>query len=600
MLAGLFLLAIPAASQLQYGELSTHLSGTIAPGYTADWGNQTSSDHSWTIGGEADLVGSYHNPNFLTFNASFYLNQSRANSDFQSISNSSGFNLSTTLFGGTHFPLSINYSKAYNSDGNYDVPGVANYVTHGNSSTLGINWSESIPDAPSFSIGYQRGNSQYTVYGTNDNGNNNFQSLNLHSGYHWQGFNMGAYYTLGDSHSLIPQVITGEASTQTKSDGSALGFNISHQLPMHGTFGAAYSRSSWNSTYLGDTNTGAINTFDASVSFHPINKLAFSTSLSYSDNLSGQLYESIISGGGVIPGLDTSQSSNSLDLEGVITYSLLQDLHVQGNVERRTQSFLGEDYGVTSYGLGLTYSRNIFKGSFNSSFSATENTSDQSRNTTLGLTTSESYATEIRGWQVNGSFNYSQNVETLLITYMNSFYNYSASMRRRWGRFHVGAGASAGHTGLTQQPGSDSSSQSFNLNTGFGAMLTASGTYSRSSGQAITTGAGLVPVPIPPIVPPSMLSLYGGNSYSFSLASSPIKRFTLSAAYSNSNSNTSSDSIASQNKSNQFNALLQYQVRKLSFTSGYSRLEQGFSVTGTEPQVISSFYVGASRWFKFF
>ena len=255
------------------------------------------------------------NPNFLTYNASVYVNQSRANSDFQSISNSSGFNLATTLFGGTHYPLSITYSKAFDSDGNYDIPGVANYVTHGNSGTFGINWSENLPDAPSFSVGYQRGNSQYTVYGTSDNGNNNFQSLNLHSGYHWQGFNMGAYYTLGDSHSLIPQVITGEAATQTKSDGSALGFNVSHQLPMHGTFGAAFSRSSWNSTYLGDTNTGTINTVNASAGFHPINKLSFSASMSYSDNLSGQLYESIISGGGVIPGFDTSQTSNSLDLE---------------------------------------------------------------------------------------------------------------------------------------------------------------------------------------------------------------------------------------------------------------------------------------------
>ena len=250
--------------------------------------------------------------------------------------------------------------------------------------------------------------------------------------------------------------------------------------------------------------------------------------------------------------------------------------------------------------MGLTYSHRIFNGSFNSSFSTTLNTADQNSTTTLGLTTSESYATEIRGWQVNGSFNYSQNVETLLITYMNSFYNYSAGMRRRWGRFHVGLGASAGHTGLTQQPGTDSSSQSYSASTGYGSILTASGSYARSSGQAITTGAGLVPTPIPPIVPPSLISLYGGSSYAFSLASSPIKRFTISAAYSKSDSNTSTDSIGSQNTSNQFNALLQYQVRKLNFTSGYARLEQGFSATGTQPQVISSFYAGVSRWFKFF
>jgi len=56
-------------------------------------------------------------------------------------------------------------------------------VTHGNNNVLGINWSENLPDKPSVSVGYQMGNSAYSVYGTNDQGNNDFHSLNLHSAY---------------------------------------------------------------------------------------------------------------------------------------------------------------------------------------------------------------------------------------------------------------------------------------------------------------------------------------------------------------------------------------------------------------------------------
>ena len=48
------------------------------------------------------------------------------------------------------------------------------------------------------------------------------------------------------------------------------------------------------------------------------------------------------------------------------------------------------------------------------------------------------------------------------------------------------------------------------------------------------------------------------------------------------------------------NALIQYRVRKLNFISGYARLEQGFSNTGSRPEVISSYYMGISRWFNFF
>jgi len=58
--------------------------------------------------------------------------------------------------------------------------------------------------------------------------------------------------------------------------------------------------------------------------------------------------------------------------------------------------------------------------------------------------------------------------------------------------------------------------------------------------------------------------------------------------------------VTSFNNNTQFNSLIMYRVRKLDFESGYARLEQGFSGSGTAPAVISSFYIGLSRWFNFF
>lgn len=148
-------MAWPVAAQIRVGDLSTSVSGTVSTGYTADYGNATSSDHSWAVGGDAALTGSFYNPNFLNFNAAFYLNQSRANSDFQSISNASGLNVAANIFGGSRFPGSISYSKSFDSEGNYAIPGLANYVTHGNSDTFGVNWSESLPDAPIFRLAFR-------------------------------------------------------------------------------------------------------------------------------------------------------------------------------------------------------------------------------------------------------------------------------------------------------------------------------------------------------------------------------------------------------------------------------------------------------------
>ena len=80
---GLLLLALPVAAQIRLGEISADADGTISSGYTASYGNMTPSNHGLTLGGATNLSGSFYNPNFLSFNASLYLNQSRANSNFR-------------------------------------------------------------------------------------------------------------------------------------------------------------------------------------------------------------------------------------------------------------------------------------------------------------------------------------------------------------------------------------------------------------------------------------------------------------------------------------------------------------------------------------
>lgn len=600
-LAGILLLAWPAVGQIQLGDLSTNLNGIISAGYTDDYGNLTSSDHSWTVGGSGTLSGFYYSPNFVSYNVSPYLNQSRANSDFQSISDASGVNFSSSIFGGSHFPGSIGFAKAYNSEGNYAIPGLANFTTHGNSETFGINWSENLPDAPSVSVGFQEGNSQYSVYGSNAEGNNASHSFHVHSGYTLLGFNLGAYYSIGASHSLIPEELSLEQQTETHSDSTNYGFNVGHSLPLRGTFFAGINRSDVSTDFLGLDYSGTIDTINAAASVQPTNKLRISANADYSDNLSGQLYQSLIAAGAVVPGLNTSQESHGMDFTGLVSYALLPNLQTTGFAERRTQYFLGKNFGANSYGGGATYGRGLLGGNFNAAVTLSDNTVDNSSVNALGFTGTVNYSRQILGWGVTGSFTYAQNVQTFLITYMSSFYNYSGNVRRRWGRLSFSAGAGAGRTGLTAQPGTASSSESYNAGLGYTRWLTLTGGYQRSSGNALQTATGLTLVPIPqPLLPSSLLILYGGHGYSVGLGSNPAKRLTIGASYSKSSSNMFNDDLASWNKNEMFNGLVQYQFRKMYFTGGFSRLEQGFSLSGLPPQMISSFYVGVSRWFNFF
>lgn len=599
-ITGCLMMAIPASAQIRFGETSTSGTGTLSSGYTANYGNLTPSTHGWTFGGAATFTGSFHSPNFLSYNVAPYLNQSRANSNFQSISEASGVNLSANIFAGSKFPGSLTYSQAYNSDGNYAVPGLANFVTHGNTGVFGINWSENLPDAPSFSAAFQSGSSQYSIYGANDEGKNTFHSVNLHSGYKWDGFNMGAYFSKGGSHSILPPVVTATIS-DLQSDNTAYGYNLSHLLPLRGSFAGSINRSSWNTNYLDVNSNGSIDTVNAAAGVHPTAKLSVTATANYSDNLTGQIIQSVLGAGGVTPILNSDQSSNSLDLMTVATYTPVPNLQTAGFFERRTQTFLGENYGVKSYGGNAAFTHKLLEGTVNTAVSVTANSSDQNGQDSMGISASENYSNRIRGWRVNESFNYAQNVQTLLISYTNSYYNYSGNISRNWGLFSVSAGGGGGRTALTDQAGTANSSESYNGSVAYGGYLTATGSYSKADGQALATGAGLVGVPVPtPILPSDLVNLFGGKSYSFGVSSTPVKKLIFAATYSKSTSNTFSNSITSTNQNSQYNALMQYQVRKLNFISGYARLEQGFSITGSQPQVISSYYMGISRWFNFF
>lgn len=600
---GLFLvLAYPALGQVQAGDVSMNMNGTISGGYSAAYGNAIGSSHSFGFGGTSTLSGSYYDPGFLTFNFSPYYNQSRANSNFQSITDSSGFNLSTGIFGGSHFPGSINYSRAYNSEGNFALPGLPNYTTHGNSDAFGINWSENVPGLPSLSAGFQRGSNEYSVYGTNDNGSAGYHSFNLHSGYVVDGFSLSAFYQNGTSHSLLPQVFANTQQPLTvDSNSEGYGFGVSHTLPLHGTISSTFTRTNFGTQNQGFDFNGTVDLISATAGFQPTQKLHFSVGTNYSDNLTGSIYQALAPSGIIIPPVSQNSKSNSIDTLATTSYSILPNLQLQGDVERRDQTFLGQTFGATTFGGGAIYTHGLLGGTFNGAFFATDNHLDNSSLHTLGLTTTVNYNRQIQLWVVTGSFSYAQNVQTLLVSYTTSFYNYSGQIRRRFKRLSWSGGAGASRTGFTALPGTESHSESFNTSIGFGRWITASGGYATASGIAVPTGSGLVTPPPPTPVPlPSLLILYGGHSYSAGLGSNPFRRLTIGASYSRATSNTTNAGIGSWNANKQLNAFFQYQFRKMYVNGGYATLSQGFSASPTAPATVSSYFLGVSRWFNFF
>jgi len=580
-----------------------NMNGTISAGYSATYGNQTGSTHDWGLGGTGTLSGDYYSPNFLSFNFSPYYNQSQANSNFQSITQSTGFDFSSSIFGGSEFPGSISYSKAYNSEGNFALPGLPNYTTHGNNDVFGISWSEVVKGFPSLSFSFQNGSDEYSIYGTNNNGNTGFHSFTLHSGYVVQGFSLSAYYQNGVSHSEIPQLFTNQEQPLTvTSNSDGYGFSVSHSLPWSGGASASFNRTSFGTQDNGYDYNGTVDLITATAGVQPTQKLHLSVSSSYSDNLTGSLYQALAPSGILTPPITQNEGSHSLDTVGVASYLVSRNLQAQADIEWRDQYFLGESLGEMSFGGGLIYTHALLGGTLNGSFFATDNRIDNSQHQdTLGLSGTINYNREIAGWVVSGSFSYAQNVQTLLISYTTSFYNYSGQVRRRFRKFSWNAGAGASHTGFTEVPGTSSHSASVTTGIGWSHWITANGGYAEASGIAVPTGGGLVaPPPTVPLPLPSLLVFYGGHSYSAGLGSSPLRRLIIGASYSKATSNTTNAGSGSWNASKQANLYVQYQFRKVYLTGGYATLSQGFSASPTGPATISSYYLGVSRWFNFF
>jgi len=600
---GLLLLFGNAASaQVQVGDTSMNMNGTISAGYSADYGNETGSSHNLGFGGTGTLSGFYYSPNFLSFNLSPYYNQSRANSDYQSITDSTGLNFSSGIFSGSNFPGSISYSRAYNSEGNFSLPGLPNYTTHGNSDSFGINWTEKVPGLPSLSAGFQTGGNDYSVYGTNNTGNTGYHSFTLHSGYLVDGFSLSAYYQNGTAHSLIPEVFSNlEQPLSVKSNSDGYGFSASHPLPLHGGVSASFSRTDFGTEDQGNNYSGTVDLLTVTAGIQPTQKLHFSVSSNYSDNLTGSLYQALSPSGIIIPPVSENEKSHSVDTLAAASYVILPNLQAQGDVERRDQYFLGESFGETSFGGGAIYTRGLLGGTFNGSLFVTDNRLDNSNLSTVGLTTAVNYNRQIDLWVVNGSFSYAQNVQTLLVSYTTSFFNYSGHVRRRFRKISWNGGIGASRTGFTALPGTENHSESVTTGFSWSQWISASGGYATSSGIALPTGGGLVAPPPPTPLPlPSLFILYGGHSYSAALGSSPFRRLTIAASYSRATSNTTNAGIGSWNNNKQLNAYFQYQFRKMYLNGGYATLSQGFSASPKPPATVSSYYLGVSRWFNVF
>lgn len=589
---------IPGLGQVEIGDYTKmNLSGYLGFGYNAGWGTFGGSRHSTSFIGDAHLAGHYYSPNFLSFDVRPHYNRTQANSASQSTVSTSGFDSLVSLFTGSHFPGSVGFSKQFNDAGEVGIPGVGFLSTDGSAQNFNITWSELLPNWPTLTANFSVYSNSSTVVGANSDSTFSGRNFNLNSTYSVAGFNLAGFYNRQNLSLDLPDFLT-SISNGNDSSSSSLGVSANHRLPLSGSLGVSWTRSTYNTEQ--DVRGG--NTFDNTnviVTLAPARKLTVSSSVNYVSNLSGVLQQRLVDGG-VFEPLVVDTSSRSVSLNTQAFYTLGHGFGLNGYLNHRDQFFRGDHLSDTQYGGVVTYryARPLL-GMLYLNFGMFNN-ANQEGNQSLSFSGNVGFTKKFGRWDTNADFSYAQNVQTLVAAYTTSNIGYGGFVRRRINLDMAWTATfRAAHSALTQH--ADDSNRSETVTTGFTwRNYTVTGNYSQSEGASVLSASGtLVPTPIGGVITPDVL-LFNGRSYGASLAATPIKRLTVSGYYTNVRSDTLSNALFSFNRGQRYSTLVEYKLRKLEFRGGFTRTQQDVSAAGTLPAVVNSYFFSISRWFNIF
>ncbi len=593
-----------AHAQLNVGENTKITAGGLFSfGYTGDYGDAVPSNHGLDLGFDGKISGSYYNPNFFSFTANPYYDQSRADSNYQSLTGASGVNGTANFFTGSNFPGSVTYNYANNSTGTFGLMGQPNFTTYGKSHGFGINWSALVPGLPTLSVGYSQGSGDSTIFGTDEKDNSSTRLFNVHSNYQVAGFRLNGFFDHNSLNSEFPQFLSGEQAANLSSSGHDLGFGAQHELPEHGSFYVTYNRASATSDYLENQgqNESTTNTTSytdssetANASFHPTAKLTWNVNQNYTDNLTGYLAQNLGSNGSIVPGVNLGSGSYSSTVGGGATYTFTNFLSTSVLATYYDQHYFGQSYTGEYLSGTVNYGKRLWD-MFTFSASVIDSSSGQSSNA-LGFVGNVNFFRRIGRWQTSGQFSYAQNVQTLLITYTASYYSYRANLSRRLpGGVEWIAAFNGNHTGLTPDQGTSSHSEGYSTSLSM-RRLQLNSYYTKANGVQLLGAGGLVtPAPTPGLTD---YILFSGSSYGGGFAVSPVRRLSIAGTFSRALSDTIA-STTSRNNTEIYNAQMQYHLRRIGLLAGYTRFTQGISAIGA-PVNSTSYYVGMTRWFDFF
>ena len=590
------------------------MDGSFNFGYNGSTSNYAQTNHALYFGVNGRVDGYYYDPKFLSFSVVPNYGRSQDNDFAAGVDNNQGYTATARLFSGGKFPGTISFGQNWNDFGSYGDFGTLSASSHVN--TFGASWSALLPKMPTLLVSYGRSSGSSELVGATSEVQSDTGVFSVGSGYSIAGFNINARYLRSTVDVDAPSVL--ELDQAMTSDTTTNTFQVSanHPLPLHGTSNISYSHNTFTTesgsplTGVGSGSqsnfltTGSDDNVNGLAAFN-IMKVSVFANATYFSNTTADIQQQLLTAGsvtGVGQNQNFGQQQLLLDFNASRNVVLPGHVVVTGYFNRLERMLGGYDYGFTQFGGTVSYNfSKIIKG-LTIEIGAYD-AANKYGNLGATIIGSVSYEREVGRWDLQARAEQDQAVETYGEFRTVTMYTYSGSANRRLGdRFKFFLGAGGGHTGFGLPNGTDG--KDYYGTAGFAYRGTSvNGTYTQSNGAAIYTLNGLTQAPtmLAGALPAGNFILYNSTSFGANASAAPTRKLLIIALYRKFENNLQSPLLTTNIVSSLAGFSVNYHFRKLSFQTGVNSVRASNAATASgAPQVITSFYVGLSRWFNVF
>jgi len=575
------------------------VSASLAAGYDGQIESGQGSNHDLGLGGSVSTGGYYYNPNFISFQTNGYYNRAQSNAGSTNLETSKGYNIGSHIFGGSMDPGSINFGQSWGASSNFGLPELSGLNSNSDSRSFGVSWLfKNLPVLKNVSVAYADSTSNLVIPGISLTSNVSTRSYAIGtSGYNFWGFPLSGSYehiNVNSSSNLFNGGGSVVAGTNVLDSFKVM---TGHNLPSRGKFTLAAYRTTSTASSAGESTHTVSDELDSSISSH-VWRFPLSGSVSYNDNVYGSVLQELNTSGQTILATDNSPRIGTLLMNISTSYTLPHHVFLTGFASHQEEFVGNQSVGATSAGANASYNFSKLLNGL-SIIVGVHDSASQEGNTGAAMIGTVTYTRNINGWRAYASFNYNQNVQTLLALYTSSSMSSAAALRRQV-RHGLIFGVNGGYSRSVFNNNSGTSTYSENAGGNISwKKQSVTATWAQSGGTALLTSSGLVPVTTPGLITNAQVP-FSGRSYSLGYASGVVKNLGLSLGWTKFQSDNSIGSVLSNISSQTYTGSLSYSYRKLNFLANATRSDQGVNSSSTLPSQVTVYYFGVTRWFNFF